>query len=157
MGTAGFGHKVYVGLGEEATYGTPVTRTKFLDINSESLSLSHERVISGSLNQIGTRYLRVANGLFRIAGDVTFDVPYYDWEFILKHALGAVATTGPADFAYTHSFRITDALPTGLTVEIYRDSESFLGADDDVAFIYEGCKVNSLSLSAAIGAYRSED
>lgn len=155
MGTAGFGHTVYAGLGEETTYGTPVTRTVFLDVTGETLSLNHERVVSGSLNQIGVRSNKIANGLFRVAGDVTFDVPYTGWELFLKHALGSVATTGPVDNAYTHTFDIANALPTGLTIEIYRDSSNFLAGDLDDAFLYEGCKVNSLSLSATIGAYLS--
>lgn len=155
MGTAGFGHTVYIGLGEESTYGTPVARTQFLDINSESLALAHERITSGSLNQIGVRRERVNNGLFRVSGDATLDLPYRDAEFLLKHALGSVATTGPVDFAYTHTFDIADALPTGLTVEIFRDSSNFLGTNDDQSFIYEGCKVNTLALSASVGSYLS--
>lgn len=155
MGTAGFGHTLYMGLGEETTYGTVVTRDRFLDINSESLALSHERITSGSINQIGTRKERVNNGLFRVAGDVTLDLPYRDAELLLKHTLGSVSTTGPVSGAYTHTFSIADALPTGLTVEIFRDSSGFLGTDLNAAFIYEGCKINSLALSASVGSYLS--
>lgn len=161
MGQFGLGHTTYAGIGEETSYGVPVARTAFFDIESESLVAEHRRIEAASLNQIGIRKERIASGSKRFAGNITMHATYTDQGLIWKHALGAVSTT--ANFTNAalnnHVFQIADALPTGLTLEIFRDTSAFYSPDGEVnkSFVYRGSKITSLTLSAEIDAFLMMD
>lgn len=141
----GLGHKAVLGIGEESTYGTPVTRTKFLELvgGGDGLVVDEEKIESQSMKEIGVRGdYEVQQGSVDVKGTVTFEVPYDGAEKIFKHAFGSVATSQPDSGAdplvYQHIFTMADALPTGLTLEVDRDV---------TAFVYEGCKIASIEFS----------
>lgn len=159
MGSFGLGHNAYLGVGEESSYGTIVTRNKFFDILSESLVAEHRRIEAASLNQVGIRKNRIANGSLRYRGTVTMHLTYTDMGRFLKHALGGYTNpalaNGTNGSLYDHTFTIADALPTGLTLEIFRDTSNFYTPQGDVnkAFIYRGCKIGSMTITAEIDSF----
>ena len=139
----------WVGLGEESTYGTPVTPTRFIYMNSESIKASEGKAFSGSINKVGRNAARQVQGNVDVSGDFGFNPShsYHAWTMLLKHALGTVSTVQPdtttAPTVYRHTFTPADALPTGLTIEV---------AKDVLSHLFEGCKVTSLRISGSAGA-----
>lgn len=141
----GLGHKTYIGLGQETTWGTPVARTKFLELVSggDALVVNEQKILSQGVNAIGVRGdLEVAKGPVSVEGSLTVEHHYDGLEVLLKHALGAVTSSQPNAAGYptvwSHVFTIADALPAGLTIEVARDV---------TAFIHEGCKITGLEFS----------
>jgi len=141
----GLGHKAYLGLGQETTWGTPVARTKFLELVSggDTLVVNEQKIISQGVQGIGVRGdLEVAKGAISVEGSLTVEHTYDGLEVLLKHAFGAVTSTQPNaagdPTVWQHVFTIADALPTGLTIEVARDL---------TAFIHEGCKITGVEFS----------
>jgi hypothetical protein len=137
----GFGYNAWLGFGTESTYGTPVTRTAFLEINSESLVAEDDVVDGNSTFSLTKDKDNFTQGRKKVGGNVEFDVRQQGAETLFKHALGShgytAIGTGTAS-GTEHTFGIADALPTGLTMEVNRDVCSF---------VYHGCKINELTLN----------
>lgn len=136
-----------LGIAEESTVGTYVEPDRFVEFTSESMSLTIARIESDSIRAgrsiIDT--LDWAAGAKTVSGDVEWDVRTKDLGVWLKHALGGVSTSGSGP--YTHTFTPGDLFGKGLTVQVGRpDSGGTVRP-----FSYTGCKVASLSLSAAVG------
>ena len=152
-GLPGIGMRSFFGFGEESTYGSPVTRTNYIEINSESFMKQVARLESSSIIRRGILNTKVGAGAISLEGDVEFDAHYDGWLKLAKHAMGTVTTTQPdvtnAPTAYNHQFTIADTLPTGLTVEIFRDNAQFT-TEPNKSFLYKGCKVNSMQLSCGV-------
>jgi len=153
MGVTGHGLNLRFGFGEETTWGTPVARTKFLNVDSESMTSAQEIVVSGALDTAGVKTARVAVGNETYSGDVVFEAGYKDWEVLAKHAMGSVATVQTDAGAFTHTVTIADALPTGLTLEIYRDTADFAGVDASTAFLFEGTKITQIAYNAVLQSF----
>lgn len=135
----GIGLKAFLGIGEESTYGTPVARTKFLQILSESLVTIEEKAESLSVSNVDVTDQDVWQGVVDVNGDVQFHVPFEGAELLFKHAFGSVTSTQDgATGIYDHVFSLADSLPTGLSLEINRDISSFTHA---------GCKIDTLELN----------
>src|SRR6266540_7305160 len=108
------GSKVMAVMGEEITYGT-ASATEFLQLpiaefngglKSQSVK---SRVLRGDRNP--TEGFRGRN---EVAFDLVMQPGVRDIAFTLKHALGAVTTTGAGP--YTHAIKV-GTLPVGLTVD----------------------------------------
>jgi len=137
----GFGYNSWVGVGTEATYGTPVTRTNFLEINSESLTAEDDVVKSNSVYWLTDDVDNYCQGRKKIGGGIEFDVRVQGAESILKSAFGThsyIANGTSVDGGTLHTFGIADAVGSPLTMEVNRDVASF---------VYHGCKINSLTLN----------
>lgn len=82
-------------------------------------------------------------GYERCAGGLQLE-GYYEGALplLLKHAMGAVDTTGSDP--YTHAFTLERDLPIGLGIEIAKAD-----IDTDEVFRYDGCLVNSLGITVA--------
>lgn len=95
-----------LGFKDESTYGTPVTVDRFAEFNSESVQAELGRIESPGI-RAGTRVLRSDRRVPYVmgaSGSVEMDVLSKGFGFWLKHMLGTVATTGPADTSvYTHT------------------------------------------------------
>lgn len=146
----GIGMKGYIGFGEESTYGTPVTRTKFLDILGESIQYQRPLIESQGLYRVGVLDSKVVQGAVEVGGDFSFEAQYDGWEKLAKQVFGAVNSTNIAGTAYKHLFTIADSLPTGLTFEVFRDQSGFT-SEQNRAFIYKGCKINSMQFACGVG------
>ncbi len=134
----------WIAFGEEVTFGTPVTRTKFLEVDEESIQCKETIIAKPTLRNVSqhhkTRSKRDVGGPFK------FQLGYEGAEKIIKHAMGtmaAVSGSGP----YTHAATLASALPVGLTVECPRDDTAVTG---DSAFLYDGCQISKLTLSQAV-------
>jgi hypothetical protein len=151
MANVGIGMRSYLGFGEESVFATIVPRTKFFDISSENVVKTRELIESGALYRTGILGTKVVQGQVGIAGDMEFEAQYEGWEVLAKHAFGSVQSTQQgATAAYRHLFTIADVLPTGLSLEIYRDTSNF-ASEASKAFVYAGCKITSISFSSAVG------
>lgn len=154
MAEVGIGMKGFLGFGEESTYGLPVARTKFLEINSESINKTRPLIESGALYREGILDTKFVQGAVEVGGDVEFDAQYEGWLKLLKHVMGQVTTSQPdvtgAPTVYRHLFQHTPVLPTGLTFEVFRDTSGFV-SEPNKSFIYQGCKVTSLQIQNGVG------
>lgn len=135
------GTEAWVGFGVETTYGTAVARSKFSELLSESLNFDPGvRVAKPALR--GVSQNRRVRGKAKVDGGIEFQMQSDGLEVLLKHALGAVNTTGPVSSRYTHAFTLAKALPVGLTVEVNRDAAAIGGDSGD---IFAGCQISKLT------------
>lgn len=142
------------GMVDEVTYGTGVTVTRFFEFVSESLKMTIERMESQGL-RASSRLLRSdrwASGRKSVEGDIEHELANKGFGIKLKHCLGGVSTSQPASVSdptvFDHIFTPGD-LPTSFTEQIGRPDRS----GTVQPFTYEGCRVASWSLGAAIGEF----
>lgn len=150
MAVPALGFRGHIGFGEESSYAVAVARTHFTEINSESIQLNQALIESESLYRRGVINTRVEVGNRTVSGDIEFEATYEGWGKIAKHAFGSVATSTPDPTSNPtvkrHLFTITDLLPTGLTIEAYRDQTSFV-TNPNRCHLFTGCKISSLAFS----------
>ena len=87
-----------VGYGAETVYGTPVAVTKFNELNSDGLVVNEERIHSAAIPAIFNDDDEVSQGQINCAGDLAIEMRYQGMETLIKHAMGAVASTEVASF-----------------------------------------------------------
>ncbi|MBM4418808.1 MAG: hypothetical protein FJ033_10920 [Chloroflexi bacterium] len=137
-----------LGVASEATYGTLVAPTRFLEFCSESLSLDIARIEAKGL-RTGVRVLRqdhVAAGKRQAAGDVEFEVGNKGFGLLLSSwALGTVATTASGT-GKKHSGTVGDLFGDMLTMQVGRPDL----AGTVHPFSYLGCKCAEFTLSQQI-------
>lgn len=135
-----------IGFAEEVTVGTRVAPNRWVPFDSESLTLSIERIESDGIRAGRTVLdsLDWAAGSRTVAGDVTMDARTKDLGLFLKHGLGAVSTTGAGP--YTHTFVPGDLYGKGLTVQVGRPDTGGTVRP----FEYAGCKISGFTLSADV-------
>jgi hypothetical protein len=139
-----FGALAHIGLGKEATYGTPAAATDYLRFASEGLNEEIEQVLSENISGVvdeGASY----EGMHNISGDISFDVYPNVVGHLLRGAFGAPVSTEVVAGVYQHVFTPVQenfsnvcALPP-YTLEVHRDMEQ--------AFQYSGAVVNELTFS----------
>ncbi len=135
----GFGYNTLFTYGTEGTYGTPVTRNMAIEINGESMAVADDVVDGGSVYRSEMDKDNYKQGRKAVAGNIAFDLRYEGAETLLRHAMGTVTDTAMlGTVAYKHTYYTNDSLPTGITGEIFKDP---------IAYIYEGAKINSLTIS----------
>lgn len=135
----GYGENSWVGFGEETTWGTGVTRTKFIEILSENIRFVKPLNQRASLRTASRRYY--IPGKQSVEGSVRTELLYEGFEKLFKHALGTAADSALAGGAYLHKFTIAAQPPVGLTIEVNRDA---------CAFVYDGCQVQGVTLENAV-------
>lgn len=140
MSTA-FGLNTWLALGEEVTYGTPVARTRWIEITEESIEGKQSIISKPALRNV-SQSDRV-QGKKEVGGNFKFKMGFEGHEKILKHAMGTMAAVTGAG-PYTHAATLASALPVGLTMEVCRDTVAIGGSS---AFLYEGCQIDKLTLS----------
>jgi len=143
------GRGAALGLAEETTWGTPVSRTNWRPLISAGLARTEEKVPRPHLlSSAGSAMRRnhytqasQAGGAFSV--ECTFD----NVGMFLKNLMGAAATTGAGPFV--HTYTLAQALPTGLTMEFNRGT----GTSE----VLEGCKLNSGTLAVSSGGVMTLD
>lgn len=134
-----------LGFGVESVFGTPVAPTKFIEINSDGLTVEEERLHSEAIPQIYQDDDEVTQSSVSVSGEVETEMRFQGMELLLKHAMGAVATVQVGTTtAYDHTFTLTDDLPVGLTFEVDRDIS---------AFTVFGGKINTMAMSIENGGF----
>jgi hypothetical protein len=137
----------FVGIGEESTYGTPVSRTRFYEVVDESLVEEIERVESKAIRSGRYTLHRWAAGVRRVKGDVTIELAPQGLGLLLKHCMGAVATTGTGP--YTHTLTPGALNGKSLSIEV---GKSFVSGTT-TAHVFDGCKITDFELSCGVGEF----
>ena len=141
------GRGAAIGIGEESTWGTAVSRTAWFRAISSTVRRKVSKAPRGVLAEAtGSRNRRshfISND--DVEGTIEFLVGFEGLGLILKHALhGTPSTSAPSGGIYTHTYKLGTAPPTGgLTIEIIRGTGS--------AEVFEGCRISKLTLSIEAG------
>ena len=137
------GRGAALGMGEESTWGTAVSRTNWRPLISSNLTRTVERVPRADLFSDAAAATRKGHYdlIVEAGGSASLLATYDNVGMLLVNAMGASATTGSGP--YTHNYTLAASLPTGLTLEFNRGT----GTSE----VFEGCKVNTLTLSVSAG------
>jgi hypothetical protein len=141
-----------LGLAAESTHGTFVAPTRFLEFNSESLSMEIERLESQGL-RAGKRILRSdrwAAGRKTVGGSIELDLVDTSLGLLLDHMMGGTVVTvdeGAALNAYSHTWNGPGDLPTGLSIQVGKPD--FPGTVQP--FSYLGCLITGWTISGEVG------
>ena len=137
-----FGRSAFIALGEESTYGTPVSTTVENRVFSVSMSRSQERERTTHLSQSSAAFAVNTFDGFEIAGG-TIETPltYKGLGMLIKAALGSASTSG-GSAPYTHTYNPSATLPS-LTIDVQRGT----GSSEK----FEGCMVSTMTISCEAG------
>lgn len=97
-----------LGLGEEKTWGTAVTRTKFIRMNSDGIDVQEEHLNSKAIPAVYSDDDDFVQGPVRAGGPVEFEMRYEGCELIFKHGMGGAAVAEVATFEVTASNKYID-------------------------------------------------
>ena len=122
-----------IGIGEESTYGTRVTPTRFLE-GKEEIALTIERMeafglraSTGAASGTVMRTDRWAAGRRHASGSLTFDgdnsipVASKGFSMLYKHIMGGapvITTPGGGTLSRDHTFALADPFGLSLTVQV---------------------------------------
>jgi hypothetical protein len=138
------------GFFDESTYGTSGTPTRFFEYDSESISEVEGRT-EGDPLRVGSGFIRSDRSTPYFAGasgDLEMAVLTKGFGFFLKHMMGAVATTGPAETTvYTHTGTEGNLLGKSLTMQLNRP---FHPTGTNQPFLYKGGKITDWELSNSV-------
>ncbi len=134
---------------EEATYGTFQTPVKGIDLVSEGIKNTIQRIESKGLR--AGRRVQQSNqwlpGKRNSAGPLELEVATNNFGLLFKHALGAIATTTPTAGVFNHTATPGNIAGLGLTMQLGRPS-----TDGTVRpYTYTGCKIPAWELSCKAG------
>jgi hypothetical protein len=139
-----------LGFANESTYGTGVTVTRFFEYDSESIEEEEGRT-EGDPLRVGSHHIRsdrFTPYFSGASGSVEMAVMSKGFGFFLKHMLGQVATTGPAEtVVYTHTGSEAELLGDSFTMQVNRP---FHPAGTNQAFTYRGGKITEWTLSNSV-------
>ncbi len=99
-----YGFNDWMGIDVEATEGTAVKATTYLDLMSSSFGQKVETLFRRSMRQDGRLVKRIIPRNSTIDGDVQFEVPCEQIVKIFKAAFGAPDSSGTSS-PYTHVFK----------------------------------------------------
>lgn len=138
-----------LGVVDEVTYGTLVTPTRFYEFDSESIEESEGRTEGDPLRAGFTKRNDRFTPYFQgAAGSVQLTALTKGFGFWLKHMLGQVATTGPAEtVVFTHTGTMADLLGKFFTLQLNRP---FHPAGTNQPFTYKGGKIAEWTLSNSV-------
>lgn len=131
MPTDYYGSECWIGLGEESTWGTAVTRINFYDVMRSTLK--HDKVDGVLRGLRGLEPVEYFDAMELCRGEIEMEFWYQGFLKWFKHLMGSTDTTTIEAGCFRHEFVRTAALPTGLTIEQNYDDENFL---------FTGCKIN---------------
>lgn len=139
-----------LGVADESTYGTAVTTTRFFEYESEGIEETYGRT-EGDPLRVGSGFVRsdrFTPYFAGAAGTIQMSVLTKGFGFWLKHMMGGVATTGPAETSvYTHTGSENDLLGDSFTCQVNRP---FNPAGTNQAFTYSGGKIAKWTLSNSV-------
>lgn len=139
-----------LGVVDEVTYGTAVTVSRFFEYESENIAETYGRT-EGDPLRVGSGFVR--NDRFTpyiggAAGTIQMGVLTKGFGFWLKHMMGAVATTGPAETSvYTHTGTEASLIGDSFTCQVNRP---FHPSGTNQAFTYSGGKISKWTLSNSV-------
>lgn len=142
----GQGRSSFFGWGQESTWGTAVTPTKFAEIKDDNFKAVRDQVARPVFRDLDPREGNLYDRLFGGGGGGIFEGNYEGMLRLFEHAFGdsSGVTTGPVGSVYTHTFTLKDTLMSGkgLSFHINTDTDS-AGLPQKRFF---GFKINELGL-----------
>lgn len=145
----GSGLDAQFGFAAESTWGTPVTVTKFVEFNSESITFQPQFLEPTGLRpgQKFKRVNRVRQSRTEISGEVELEFATKGMGLLVKHMLGS-ALSAPVQIAATTAYRQAhtpgDFRGLGMTMQVGRPEAS---SGTVRPFTYAGCKIPQWSFS----------
>lgn len=138
----GSGLDSQIGFAQETVWGTPVTVTRFIEYNSETLKFDPTWLEPNALHN-GLKFKRTSRATVSrtsVQGDVTFDVNTLGMGMLIRNMLGSATatTTLISGSAYKQIHTPGDFRGLGLTCQVSRPEP---GTGTRVPFTYEGLKV----------------
>ena len=132
-----------LGVGEESTHGTPVSRSVWWPTATISgVEVVRPVVVSSRLYDGVTdreSFVGTESTSFTVDGELHYE----GLGLLFKHALGAVATVGTAS-PYVHTYTAALTLPAGLTMEVVSGTATN-------SEVFEGCQITDMTLTWAHG------
>lgn len=139
-----------LGVVDESTYGTAVTVSRFFEYESESIGETYGRT-EGDPLRVGSGFVRSDRFTPYIggaAGTIQMTAMTKGFGFWLKHMMGQVATTGPAETTvYTHTGTESSLQGDSFTCQVNRP---FHPTGTNQAFTYSGGKIAKWTLSNSV-------
>lgn len=139
-----------LGVVDEVTYGTAATVSKFFEYESENIAETYGRT-EGDPLRTGSGFVRsdrFTPYFSGAAGTIQLTAMTKGFGFWLKHMMGAVATTGPAETSvYTHTGSEGDLTGDSFTCQVNRP---FNPAGTNQAFTYSGGKIAKWTLANSV-------
>ena len=135
-------------IGKEGSWGTAVAGTTFVDFTSESIKMEPDKKVQDSLIASKSTPGKDLMGLL-VQGDISFILRPEFAGKIFHWAFGGTDTVGsgvPVAGAYTHTIPLAEASGTLPAMTTLIDRKAAVKK-------YSGCKVNTLSIDAAVGDY----
>lgn len=139
-----------LGVDDEVTYGTALTVTRFFEYESENIQETYGRT-EGDPLRVGSGFVR--SDRFTpypggAAGTIQMTALTKGFGFWLKHMMGQVATTGPAETTvYTHTGSEASLVGDSFTCQVNRP---FHPSGTNQAFTYSGGKVAKWTLANSV-------
>lgn len=138
-----------IGAGEESSWGSEASRTKWWPVESNDLERALRRepvaVLVGASGAATRREHYAAEEMSE--GTIRLPWSYQDMGLLLKHALGSSSSGTPSGGLTAHTYSLAASLPAGLTLESVRGNNSG-GAEE-----FYGGKINLLRLSCEANGY----
>lgn len=144
----GSGIDSQIGFAQEVTWGTPVTVTRFIEFNNETLKFDPTWLEPNALHK-GLKYKRTSRATVSrssVTGDVTFDVNTLGMGMLVRNMLGSAVSTTTliSGSAYKQVHVPGDFKGLGMTIQVGRPEP---GTGTVQPFTYEGCKVGAWEFS----------
>jgi hypothetical protein len=145
----GSGLSAQAGIVTEVTPGTPVAVTRFVEFDSESMSLKRHiaqgsGLRGGAFYQRGARRTLVAR---EAAGDLAFDIPTNGFGLFLQHMLGSFSTVATVKNVTAYQQIHNPGSTQGKTFTLQVGNPDTTGVVNP--FTYPGCKITDWELTAA--------
>jgi len=140
------------GMVDEVTHGVPLTPSRFLEFNNETVEQTIERISSSGLrpNRRVARALQWVAGRVGVGGDIEFDVQTAGFGLLLKHMLGTITSVQPnlGSFptVWEHTAKVGPLDGKSFTAQITAGDSSGTVR----AFTYAGCKVAKWDLDCGV-------
>lgn len=145
--TMGWG--ALLGFASETTWGTRIAANNFMEFISEDFQKKIEEEKLPSLGSGRSFIRRVQKGV-SVEGSLSYYLHPVDGIMLLKHALMGTVTSAQLGVtgSYAHTLTASDMstiTQKGLSFEVRP------GAETTTAFSFEGCRVESMKISAQVG------
>lgn len=145
MSSQAFGYNFSLGFAPEATYGTAVAPSGFIEISDENLTYSQAPEMVSTLRTASMR--DYVEGTVDVKGDITFPLFYQGAESLFKAVTCGTPNSVVTSGTYATTYKLSDAMPAGMTLYVNRDASN-IGASG--AFFYTGCQFSTFTLTCDI-------
>lgn len=140
------GQAAQIGFVTEASFGVPITVTRFQPLVSESLNMSIDRIESAGIIA-GRETLDSSQwypGAIKVGGNIALEMYDRSQGLLWTHMLGGAAISGSG--TYTQTYTPADTYGQSFTCQVGRPGTS----GTVQPYVYAGCKIGQWELKAAL-------